>query len=57
MEKWICCPLCGLGVKLFKFKENTRILGGGIEQKCRRCKNTILISEDGKTKVLQERSA
>lgn len=54
MEKWVYCPRCGPGLKLFKLNKDSYIQGDGIEQKCRGCKRIIQISEDGKTRVLSE---
>jgi hypothetical protein len=54
MDKWICCPRCGPGLKLFKLNKDSYIQGDGIEQKCRGCKHIIQIFKDGKTRVLSE---
>lgn len=49
--KWICCPKCGPGIKIFWLIEGTIIVGGGAINKCRRCKQKILITEDGKAQI------
>lgn len=55
MSKWICCPRCGPGIKLFKMPDNTLITGDPIEQKCRRCGNIVLISGAGETRITTEK--